>query len=146
MQYCSLWCSSASWLWNSVCVVYSHTHIQQVNQPNTPEYPWISQYPEYPAGLWLRSNYISMKESSSSLKQNRTTWENYFSFSLIKALLIMILLLLSPVEVSCESKMPDSWSDRMQESTSSRPVVSSSSMSFCPSTIRWSREQKYLSW
>lgn len=44
------------------------------------------------------------------------------------------MVLLSPVEMSCESKMPDSWRDRMQESTSSRPVVSSSSISFCPST------------
>lgn len=40
---------------------------------------------------------------------------------------------LSPAENSWESRMPDSCRDLMQESTSSRPVVSSSSMSFCPS-------------
>lgn len=34
------------------------------------------------------------------------------------------------------SRIPDSWRERMQESTNSKPVVSSSSMSFCPSAVK----------
>lgn len=40
------------------------------------------------------------------------------------------------------SRIPDSWRERMQESTNSKPVVSSSSMSFCPSAVK---EEKRMS-
>lgn len=50
--------------------------------------------------------------------------------------------LLSPAANSWESRMPDSCRDLMQESTSSSPVVSSSSMSFCPSTHKGRGHEK----
>lgn len=34
------------------------------------------------------------------------------------------------------SSIPDSWRERMQESTNSKPVVNSSSISFCPSAVK----------
>ncbi|GAA6108469.1 uncharacterized [Tachysurus ichikawai] len=40
--------------------------------------------------------------------------------------------------------MPDSCRDLMQESTSSRPVVSSSSMSFCPSSHTGTGREKEI--
>lgn len=52
--------------------------------------------------------------------------------------------LLSPAANSWESRMPDSCRDLIQESTSSRPVVSSSSMSFCPSTHKGTRQENEM--
>lgn len=42
------------------------------------------------------------------------------------------------------SSIPDSWRERMQESTSSKPVVNSSSMSFCPSAGKAKRNFKVI--
>lgn len=124
MQYCSwMLYRSAGWLCEEH-LLGKFTHIQQVNQPK----PGDSSSAEYPSQLVFDC-------ISPILFEAILLGEIICSFSFTKKnLSIMTLLLLSPVEVSCESKMPDSWSDRMQESTSSRPVVSSSSMSFCPST------------
>lgn len=52
--------------------------------------------------------------------------------------------LLSPAAKSWESRIPDSCRDLMQESTSSRPVVSSSSMSFCPSMGKDTEQEKEM--
>lgn len=54
--------------------------------------------------------------------------------------------LLSPAANSWESRMPDSCRDLMQESTSSRPVVSSSSMSFCPSMAQDKSRKLHWFW
>lgn len=45
-------------------------------------------------------------------------------------MLILSVHLRSPL-----SSIPDSWRERMQESTNSKPVVNSSSISFCPSAV-----------
>lgn len=120
---CFASCTVQAGFGNSIFLVKSHTIFNR----SISQKPGNSNAAEYQsAALWLHFIYSLLLYPSRpfSLKKMK------------KSCGTITLALLSPEDVSCESKMPDSWSDRMQESTSSKPVVSSSSMSFCPSAQR----------